>query len=123
MLRAKLTIAGSNFIFSHINENYSEYLSKENPVYDYIRKKIGIFTSVGFLSLILIFMSFQTTFLDSGRIYEYDDLFPDWVIREQGLQDLNYVPLYDLSSYLDFLIGIAALAGLAYIILHYKKKS
>ena len=29
MLRAKLTIAGSNFIFGHINENYSEYLSKE----------------------------------------------------------------------------------------------
>ena len=29
MLRAKLTIAGSNFIFSHINENYNEYLSKE----------------------------------------------------------------------------------------------
>jgi glycosyltransferase involved in cell wall biosynthesis len=28
MLRAKLTIAGSNFIFSHISENYSEYLSK-----------------------------------------------------------------------------------------------
>ena len=28
MLRAKLTIAGSNFIFGHINENYSEYLSK-----------------------------------------------------------------------------------------------
>ena len=27
MLRAKLTIAGSNFIFSHINENYKEYLS------------------------------------------------------------------------------------------------
>ena len=29
MLRAKLTIAGSNFIFSHINENYSEYLNKK----------------------------------------------------------------------------------------------
>ena len=29
MLKAKLTIAGSNFIFSHINENYSEYLSKK----------------------------------------------------------------------------------------------
>jgi glycosyltransferase involved in cell wall biosynthesis len=28
MLRAKLTIAGSNFIFSHINENYEEYLNK-----------------------------------------------------------------------------------------------
>ena len=32
MLRAKLTIAGSNFIFSHINENYGEYLSKENKL-------------------------------------------------------------------------------------------
>jgi glycosyltransferase involved in cell wall biosynthesis len=32
MLRAKLTIAGSNFIFGHINENYSEYLNKENKL-------------------------------------------------------------------------------------------
>ena len=32
MLRAKLTIAGSNFIFSHINENYSEYLNKEKKL-------------------------------------------------------------------------------------------
>jgi glycosyltransferase involved in cell wall biosynthesis len=32
MLRAKLTIAGSNFIFSHINENYSEYLHKEKKL-------------------------------------------------------------------------------------------
>tara|TARA_A100000164_G_C21892293_1_gene766006 strand:- start:350 stop:1507 length:1158 start_codon:yes stop_codon:yes gene_type:complete len=28
MLRSKLTIAGSNFIFNHINENYKEYLGK-----------------------------------------------------------------------------------------------
>jgi glycosyltransferase involved in cell wall biosynthesis len=32
MLRAKLTIAGSNFIFNHINENYGEYLSKEKKL-------------------------------------------------------------------------------------------
>jgi len=32
MLRAKLTIAGSNFIFSHINENYSEYLGGANKL-------------------------------------------------------------------------------------------
>ena len=32
MLRAKLTIAGSNFIFGHINENYSEYLNKEKKL-------------------------------------------------------------------------------------------
>jgi glycosyltransferase involved in cell wall biosynthesis len=32
MLRAELTIAGSNFIFSHINENYEEYLNKEKKL-------------------------------------------------------------------------------------------
>ena len=29
MLRSKLTIAGSNFIFGHINEHYNEYLDKK----------------------------------------------------------------------------------------------
>ena len=29
MLRGKLIIAGSNFIFSHINENYNEYIGKK----------------------------------------------------------------------------------------------
>jgi len=32
MLRAKLTIAGSNFIFNHINENYSEYLNSKKKL-------------------------------------------------------------------------------------------
>ena len=32
MLRSKLTIAGSNFIFGHINENYSNYLSKKRKL-------------------------------------------------------------------------------------------
>ena len=32
MLKSKLTIAGSNFIFSHINENYSEYLNKKKKI-------------------------------------------------------------------------------------------
>ena len=32
MLRAKLTIAGSNFIFDHINENYSEYLNRRKKL-------------------------------------------------------------------------------------------
>ncbi len=32
MLKSKLTIAGSNFIFSHINENYSEYLNKKRKL-------------------------------------------------------------------------------------------
>ena len=32
MLRSKLTIAGSNFIFNHINENYSEYFSRKKKL-------------------------------------------------------------------------------------------
>ena len=29
MLKSRLTIAGSNFIFDHINENYKKYLNKK----------------------------------------------------------------------------------------------
>ena len=32
MLRSKLTIAGSNFIFNHINENYANYLNKKKKL-------------------------------------------------------------------------------------------
>ena len=32
MLKSNLTIAGSNFIFNHINENYSEYFSKKKKL-------------------------------------------------------------------------------------------
>ena len=32
MLRSKLTIAGSNFIFDHINENYKEFLKSKNKL-------------------------------------------------------------------------------------------
>ena len=32
MLRSKLTIAGSNFIFNHISENYSEFLNKNKKL-------------------------------------------------------------------------------------------
>ena len=32
MLRSNLTIAGSNFIFGHINENYNEYLDKKKKL-------------------------------------------------------------------------------------------
>ena len=32
MLRSKLTIAGSNFIFNHINENYNEYLNRKKKL-------------------------------------------------------------------------------------------
>ena len=36
MLRSKLTIAGSNFIFNHINDNYQEYLNRKKKTKGYI---------------------------------------------------------------------------------------
>ena len=32
MLRSKLVIAGSNFIFNHINQNYAGYLKKKSKL-------------------------------------------------------------------------------------------
>ena len=32
MLKSQLTIAGSNFIFSHVNEHYNEYLNKKKKL-------------------------------------------------------------------------------------------
>ena len=32
MVRSKLAIAGSNFIFKHINENYQEFLKSKNKL-------------------------------------------------------------------------------------------
>ena len=32
MLKSKLTIAGSNFIFNHINENYKDYINPKNKL-------------------------------------------------------------------------------------------
>ena len=35
MLKSKLTIAGSNFIFQHINENYKDYLNQKKKTKSY----------------------------------------------------------------------------------------
>ena len=65
MLRAKLTIAGSNFIFGHINENYSEYLSKE--------KKLRV-----------IFRGINVDYFDQSSTIENDEikLKKKWEIEE-----------------------------------------
>ena len=51
MLRSKLTIAGSNFIFGHINEHYNEYLSKKKEIKSYFqRNKRRLFQSKKYLN-------------------------------------------------------------------------
>ena len=64
MLKSNLIIAGSNFIFSHINENYLEYLN--------YKKKF-----------LVIFRGINTDYFDSSTIIETDEdkLLKKWEIK------------------------------------------
>ncbi len=64
MLKSDLIIAGSNFIFSHINENYSEYLNS--------KKKF-----------LVIFRGINTDYFDPSTTLESeeDDLFKSWQLE------------------------------------------
>jgi len=64
MLRAELIIAGSNFIFSHINENYSEYLVN-------LKKKF-----------LVIFRGINTDYFNSNTIKQLEEnkLISSWDI-------------------------------------------
>jgi len=65
MVRSDLLIAGSNFIFSHINENYSKYL---NP-----KKKF-----------LVIFRGFNVDYFDPNKIKEHEEkkLILQWNIQK-----------------------------------------
>ncbi len=64
MLKSDLIIAGSNFIFSHINENYLEYLN--------YKKKF-----------LVIFRGINTDYFDSSTIIETDEdkLLKKWEVK------------------------------------------
>ena len=65
MLRSDLIIAGSNFIFSHVNENYSEYLNS--------KKKF-----------LVIFRVINTEYFDPKTVKQSDELklISDWEIKK-----------------------------------------
>ena len=66
MLRSNLIIAGSNFIFSHINENYSKYLKPEKK-------------------FLVIFRGINTDYYDPKKIKEQDEiqLISKWKIDKE----------------------------------------
>ena len=66
MLKSDLIIAGSNFIFSHINENYSEYLN--------LNKKF-----------LVIFRGINTEYFNPSKIHQTDQkkLILKWNISEE----------------------------------------
>ena len=74
MLRSDLIIAGSNFIFSHINKNYTEYLD--------LKKKF-----------LVIFRGINTEYFDPEKIVQTDEnkLLKKWDIKKYV--DLKDIPL------------------------------
>ena len=66
MLKSDLIIAGSNFIFSHINENYSKYLD--------LNKKF-----------LVIFRGINTEYFNPNKIHQSDEkkLISQWNINEE----------------------------------------
>jgi len=74
MLRSDLIIAGSNFIFSHINENYSDYLD--------LNKKF-----------LVIFRGINTEYFSAKKIVQTDEniILKNWNIEKYI--DLKDIPL------------------------------
>ena len=74
MLKSELIIAGSNFIFSHINENYSQYLD--------LNKKF-----------LVIFRGINTEYFNPKKIVQSDEskILKEWEIEKYF--DLKDIPL------------------------------
>jgi glycosyltransferase involved in cell wall biosynthesis len=107
MLRAKLTIAGSNFIFSHINENYSEYLSNEKKLrvifrginVDYYNQKNISILKQEKLKKEWELISNKFTFLMPGRLTY-------WKGQEKFIESLNIlIEDYNFTNFEAIILG------------------
>jgi glycosyltransferase involved in cell wall biosynthesis len=107
MLRAKLTIAGSNFIFSHINENYNEYLSKKKKLrvifrginVDYYNQKNISILKQEKLRQDWEIISSKFTILMPGRL-------TNWKGQEKLIESLNIlIEDYNFTEFQAILLG------------------
>ena len=107
MLKSKLTIAGSNFIFSHINENYSEYLNKEKKLrvifrginLDYYNSKNISILKQEKLKQEWNLSSNQFTILLPGRLTY-------WKGQEKFIESLNIlIEDYDITNFQAVILG------------------
>ena len=107
MLRAKLIIAGSNFIFSHINENYSEYLSKKKKLrvifrginVDYYNQKNISILKQEKLRQDWEIISSKFTILMPGRL-------TNWKGQEKLIESLNIlIEDYNFTEFQAILLG------------------
>ena len=107
MLRSNLTIAGSNFIFSHINENYNEYLNKKKKLrvifrginIDYFSQK-----NISVLKQVKLKMEWgleqnKFTILMPGRL-------TSWKGQEKLIESLNIlIEDYNITNFQAILLG------------------
>ena len=107
MLRSKLTIAGSNFIFGHINENYNEYLSKKKKLrvifrginIDYFNQKNISVLKQEKLKKEWGLASNKFTILMPGRL-------TSWKGQEKFIEALNIlIEDYDITNFQAILLG------------------
>ena len=107
MLKSKLTIAGSNFIFGHINENYSEYLNKKKKLrvifrginVDYFSQKNISILKQEKLKKEWLLASNKFTILMPGRLTY-------WKGHEKFIEALNIlIEDYNITNFQAILLG------------------
>ena len=107
MLRSKLTIAGSNFIFSHINENYNDYLAKEKKLRVIFRGINVDYFSAKNISLLKQEKLKQEWDLSTNK---FTILMPGrltyWKGQEKFIESLNIlVEDYDITNFQAIILG------------------
>ena len=107
MLRSNLTIAGSNFIFSHINENYNEYLNKKKKLrvifrginIDYFSQKNISVLKQEKLKMEWSLEQNKFTILMPGRL-------TSWKGQEKLIESLNIlIEDYNITNFQAILLG------------------
>tara|TARA_B100000886_G_scaffold219873_1_gene152724 strand:- start:1236 stop:2393 length:1158 start_codon:yes stop_codon:yes gene_type:complete len=107
MLRSKLTIAGSNFIFDHINEFYNEYLTKKKKLrvifrginVDYFNQKNISILKQEKLKKEWELDSDKFTILMPGRL-------TSWKGQEKFIESLNILSEdYNITNFQAILLG------------------
>ena len=107
MLKSNLTIAGSNFIFGHINENYSEYLNKKRKLrvifrginVDYFSQKNISILKQEKLKNEWLLASNKFTILMPGRLTY-------WKGHEKFIEALNIlIEDYNITNFQAILLG------------------
>ena len=91
-----------------------EFLNSESVLYKAVRTHIGLFTSLCFLSIVILFTT--NGYLSDFRIDQINNEMPIWVRQLIGIQGGDIQLLSSLSSQLSLFTGISTLLGVVYVL-------